>query len=66
MLAGINAIPGSGFPEKYDRGGGIPTVYGYHFWKLCMALGCHFSTCLFFLGYEFNVMVVSGAVCAFH
>ena len=40
MLAGINAIPGSGFPEKYDREGGggnsdslrisfLEAVYGF-------------------------------------
>ena len=31
-----------------------------------MAFGCHFRDCVFFLGYEFNVVAVSGAVCASH
>ena len=63
--------PGLGLPEKYDGGGGggrgrgskslrMPfseAVYGFwmSFLNLCI-----------FLGYEFNVMAVSGAVYAFH
>ena len=68
MLASY--YPGSELPEKYDGGGGgagggseslkisfLGAVYGFGVSVL--------SLCIF-LGYEFNVMAVSGAVCAFH
>ena len=48
-------------------GGGVRKFKDIIFGRLyCMALGYNFSACVFFLGYEFDVMAVSGAVCAFY
>ena len=55
--------PGLGLPEQYDGGSEnlrisfLEAVYGFK--------GAIFEP-VHFLGYEFNVMAVSGAVCDFH
>ena len=55
--------PGLGVPEQYDGGSEnlrisfLEAVYGFK--------GAIFEP-VHFLGYEFNVMAVSGAVCDFH